>query len=144
MPVHNQVFHDPDGGPTIDMEIGIPAVLAAAYGQSGQPVPSPHVGRALIDTGASGSAVDERIIQALGIQPVGQCSLATPSQATGVASLYRVKVSFPQTTFSGAAEWTVIGCELASQGISALIGRDILASCVLIYNGPARTFTLTF
>jgi len=97
-----------------------------------------------MDTGASASAVDENIIKALGIQPIGQCALATPSQSVGVASVYRVKVSFPQTTFGGAAEWSVIGCDLAPQGIIALVGRDILSQCILIFNGPARIFTLTF
>jgi len=77
------------------------------------------------------------------MQPIGQCTLATPSQATGFASVYRVKVSFPQS-WGGDTEWSMIGCDLASQGIIALIGRDVLSGCVLIFNGPGRYFTLTF
>jgi len=38
----------------------------------------------------------------------------------------------------------VIATELTSQGISALIGRDVLASCLLIYDGISGTFTLAF
>ena len=34
------------------------------------------------------------------------------------------------------------GANLRRQGIIALIGRDILASCVLIVNGPEGTATL--
>jgi len=39
----------------------------------------------------------------------------------------------------------VIAAELLqSQGIHALIGRDILSQCVLYYNGASGTFTLAF
>ena len=144
MPIHNQPCHNPSGSPTIDVEIGIPIILATAYGQSGQAIPSPHAGRALIDTGASGSAVDQSIIQALGLQPTGQCTLATPSQTTGVASVYTIRISFPQAVSFGAGDLSVIGCDLLSQGIVALIGRDVLSYCVLVFNGPAAMFTLTF
>ena len=33
---------------------------------------------------------------------------------------------------------------LQSQGFHALIGRDVLAKCVLNYNGSANTYTLAF
>ncbi len=144
MPVHNQPCHSPSGSPHIDIEIGIPSVLAMSYGATSKAIPSPHTGPALIDTGASGSAVDEKIIQALGIQPVGQCSLSTPSQSKGVASVYQVRISFPQAVSFGSGDLAVIGCDLAPQGIIALIGRDILSRCVLIFNGPAAMFTLSF
>ena len=35
------------------------------------------------------------------------------------------------------------GANLASQGLVALIGRDLLASCILIYNGPDGSFSLS-
>jgi hypothetical protein len=34
--------------------------------------------------------------------------------------------------------------ELASQGFFVLIGRDILDSCVLTYDGPRSRFTLEY
>ena len=33
---------------------------------------------------------------------------------------------------------------LASQGFHALIGRDVLTKCVLVYNGTTNTYTLAF
>ena len=36
-----------------------------------------------------------------------------------------------------------IGAALASQGIIALIGRDVLMQCTLHYNGPLGSFTLS-
>jgi hypothetical protein len=35
------------------------------------------------------------------------------------------------------------GAKLEPQGLIALIGRDMLASCVLIYNGPDGSFSLS-
>ncbi len=37
--------------------------------------------------------------------------------------------------------WYIVGAGL---GIQALIGRDILANCVLVYNGNMNQFTLAF
>ncbi len=38
----------------------------------------------------------------------------------------------------------VLESDLTGQGIGALIGRDLLAKCLLIYDGQAGTFTLAF
>ena len=38
----------------------------------------------------------------------------------------------------------VIEAPLARQGIQVLIGRDVLADCVLNYNGATRIYTLAF
>jgi hypothetical protein len=38
----------------------------------------------------------------------------------------------------------VIAADLAIQGIHALIGRDVLQDCILIYNGTVGEFTLAF
>jgi hypothetical protein len=38
----------------------------------------------------------------------------------------------------------VIATELASQGISALIGRDVLSSCLFVDDGNAGSFILAF
>jgi hypothetical protein len=38
----------------------------------------------------------------------------------------------------------VVGCELASQGFFALIGRNFLEDFRFIYDGPRRSFTLQY
>jgi hypothetical protein len=39
----------------------------------------------------------------------------------------------------------VVEAELmTTQGFAVLIGRDILETCLVFYNGPARQFTLAF
>lgn len=44
-----------------------------------QPIPPPVLGRGLIDTGASGTAVDPSVVQALGLVPTGTINIVTPS-----------------------------------------------------------------
>lgn len=38
----------------------------------------------------------------------------------------------------------VIASDLSLQGIDALVGRDILARCLFVYDGPANMFSLAF
>lgn len=48
------------------------------------------------------------------------------------------------TTLDSLPEMFVIGSDLKRQGIVALLGRDILARSVLVYNGSAGHWTIAF
>lgn len=65
-----------------------------------------------------------------------------------VALQYDISLSVPPANPSHPALYfaalPVICSELAVQGIQALIGRDILRNCVLVYNGASGFFTLAF
>jgi hypothetical protein len=43
-----------------------------------------------------------------------------------------------------AQSMPVFEMPLAAQGIEALIGRDVLAAGILIYNGATKSFTLSY
>jgi len=155
VPVHNQFALDKRGRPSplglqlagaaISVEIAVPSVLAQRLAERGEPVPAPRVGQALIDTGASLTAVDEDALKALGLQPTGRIRLATPSQADGPASIYPVRMTFPQTAISVARDGlSVAGVILRHQGYVALLGRNLLARAVFTYNGPGGFFTVAF
>lgn len=104
MPVHNRFFLTKQGqlnpqiliqiGPLLGVEISIPTVLAGVLTAQKHPLPQPKTGYALIDTGATKSGVDESVIKALGIQPVGVGTTLTaggPKQQ----SLYPAHFRFP-------------------------------------------------
>jgi hypothetical protein len=63
--------------------------------------------------------------------------------------LYDVNLTIPHP-FAPAAQQLVIPVlevaevSLNAHGCDALIGRDVLASCVLIYDGVGNSFTLTY
>jgi len=132
-------------GPTFAVEVAIPTVLANSLTTAGNPIPQPQLVNALIDTGASMSAVDVAILGSLGLQPTGQTTVSTPSNPAAQVSSYAVRMTFAQIPGAPIVEpMSVLGCQLAAQGIGALIGRDVLTNAVLIYNGPGGFYTLAF
>lgn len=135
------------GGPLIDVLIGVSKARQLALTQAGQSVPSSLQVRALIDTGASCSCIDPSIPKALGLAPTGIVTMLTPS--TGgqphTANQYDVSLVLRHPNLS-LTLWTVAMAEsqLLMQGIQALIGRDVLTNCLLVYDGQVGSFTLAF
>jgi hypothetical protein len=128
-------------GPKIAIEVSVPTALAEFFLKNGLPVPPAQRGFALIDTGASITAVDEGLVESLGTQPIGQMRLSTPSQSRP-AWLYAARMSFPDFPIPALDVLDVVGCTLQPQGFIALLGRNFLRTVVLVYDGPGGLFTL--
>jgi predicted aspartyl protease len=137
-------------GPTIPVEITVPAVLAQVLVKSGKTV-APVAGFALIDTGASSTVVDETVIQSLGVNPVSKRQVGTPGGTT-LMNVYPAQIAFPATGLPAISFNSVIASPhlLKVQKLLALIGRDILQHGSLYYNGDGHisislknTFTIT-
>jgi hypothetical protein len=118
---------------------------------AGQPIPQAQKIWALLDTGASCTCVDPSVLQALQLQPTGRTSVNTPSTGTNLhdANQYDVSFIIPGTSSKHVPfvvhTLSVVEVQLlASQGFHALIGRDVLASCLLTYDGAKGEFTLAF
>jgi predicted aspartyl protease len=131
------------------MLIGVSISRAQALTDDGQKVPKLKRVRALIDTGASSTCLDPLVFAELGLQPTGTIPILTPS--TGAvpveASTYDVSIVIP----AGAPPHLLIetiavsACELfGPQGIHALLGRDILQRCLLVFNAGAGTFSFAY
>ncbi len=102
-------------------------------------------GLALIDTGATRSCVDSQVISTLGVNPIGITVLGT-ARGRSQHHLYPAKFSFPAIRFE-VEFGSVVGVDLTGQGagktrIVALIGRDVLSRCILIYHGTKGSFSL--
>ena len=165
MPVYNSGFHQAQPGaalplphpqllqqtgPVIQVLVEVPTALATQLQQTGQPVPQPVQGFALIDTGASLSAVDATVVQQLGVQPVGLANVGTAGGPQQQAT-YPARFSFPGSNLSAIDFNQLLGVNLTGQfalgaghPIVALLGRDLLQHFVLVYNGPGAMFTLAF
>jgi hypothetical protein len=143
---HLTVRITPDGA-ILDVKIGVSIPRAEALQKSGQIVPPLRPIRGLIDTGASCSAVDPSVLNALGLTPTGTTSISTPSTGAQphICNQYDVRmvVPHPDTPLDMEA-MPVIDSTLAQWGIQALIGRDVLQKCMFVYNGDEETFTLAF
>lgn len=136
-------------GPIIQIQIEIPSALAESLRLANQPIPNPVDGIALIDTGATITSIHAALLIGLGINPVGVANVGTaggPQQQ----STYPARFSFPGTPLPGFELAQVIGCDLTGQTVLnqrpliGLIGRDVLARAVLVYNGSAGMFSLSF
>ena len=116
---------------------------------AGQPTPPPQRIAALLDTGASISAVNPTILEALGLTATGKAEIHTPS-TQGVPILtdtYDVSIGI----FAGRdgdshfiSDTIQVTACILTNGVQALIGTDILKSCILTLNGADDCFTLAW
>ncbi len=116
----------------------------------GLPLPPLIPVRAQLDTGSFCTGMMPEVFHKLGIGPFDRIAIRTPSTLRGQSCLCdRCNVSL--TLVSGTAQTPfpsvhVIASDDFSPGehIQAIIGRDLLDRCVLHYEGPHRTFSLSF
>ncbi|MCI0703328.1 MAG: hypothetical protein L0241_19795 [Planctomycetia bacterium] len=125
--------------------------------QTRQSIPPPVSVIAILDTGAERTCVDPAVIARLNLPNRTSGFAAAPGVSTGPAIFGGA--SFSLTYEAGLVilhpvtkppsnlivhELEVDELPLAQFGIEAVIGRDVLASCVLVYNGPAGSVTLAY
>lgn len=138
-------------GPVVNAGVSVSAGRKDALLAAGLPVPTMRVIRALVDTGASFTSIEPGVLQALGLTPTGTMDIVTPSTGQGVHTTDTYDIDF----LIGPANQDEIPLSIPNlrvgaselylrQGIHALIGRDILKRCILIYNGAPNTFSLCF
>jgi len=130
-------------GPLIEVFIGVSDPVYKLLQEQGQKAPDPLKAYALIDTGASATTIDPEIAESLSLTPRGVINISTPSCASHPANTYDVSVYFPAHKYP-LPLLTVIEGPLAAQGIHCLIGRDILSNGLLVYEGYADRFILSF
>jgi hypothetical protein len=138
-------------GPVVTAVLTVSQARRLALSAAQQPIPPPQQIRALVDTGASCTSVDPSVITALNLQPTGNVSVITPSTGTTPhqANQYDVALLIPGPAPTDPPlvfpTVPVIAAQLLqAQGFHALIGRDILNRCLLIYNGSIGFFTLGY
>ncbi|MDE3068108.1 MAG: hypothetical protein KGJ60_11230 [Verrucomicrobiota bacterium] len=127
-------------GPLVQVTISLADPIAAELVKQGKPVPPPVQGLALIDTGA-GSCIDEAAAQKLQLPVVNVVNMASASHASANANVYPAKLQITGLPMTFNAPMC-IGAPLAVQGLIALIGRDLLQHCTLIYNGNLGQISL--
>lgn len=146
MPILNAQI-DPDG-PTVRIAVGASRPRIAALHRLGQAVPQPRLIRALLDTGASCTAIDSNVLRSLDLTPTGTVAIHTPSSSGSGhrCDQYDVSIVLINAPDVHVMSFTipVIECDLTAQGIEALIGRDLLDRCLLIYNGPVGVLSLSY
>ena len=129
-------------GPVVQVAVSVGQTIAQQVLQQGGTLPPPVAGLALIDTGATTTCIDEEAAQDLKLPAIDVVTVASASHSSSEQNVYPISievVGLPIVVNASRA----IGAALKPQGLLVLIGRDVLQSCVLVYNGPAGQFTLT-
>ena len=79
--------------------------------------------KALWDTGATGTCISKEVVTELGLQPVSQRQVLTPS-GHAVVNVYLVDIILPNNVvFKDIA---VCDSEIGDQGIDVLVGMDVI------------------
>jgi Aspartyl protease len=127
-------------GAVIPVTITIEQNMGKTLAQQGKTIASKQ-GLAIIDTGASRSAIDEQTAKDLGLPVVNVGKMTSASHEEHPCNLYPVQFSIlPNIVFQSPQ---TMGATLGKQGYIGIIGRDILGRCVLIYDGVAGQITLS-
>lgn len=128
-------------GPVIPVVIHPNEDFAAALQAAGKPVPSPVSGIALVDTGATTTCIDGETAVQMGLASNGTAKMSSASHNETECLTYPVKLFFPSWNAQLDSQ-KAMGVAIKRQGIIALIGRDLLQNCMLVYNGPDGSFTI--
>lgn len=145
MPVLTVPFDN--DGPIITLLIGLSDPRRNALIGDGQ-VPPAHLSvRFLVDTGASCTCVDSRIIAALEIPKINQTWMQSAS--TGgkpeLHNTYDVSLWLPldgPDLHSLATTMNIVECSFLGCVFDGLLGRDVLANCKLEYHGHEKQIKL--
>lgn len=107
----------------------------------GEEIPAPVTGHALIDTGASATCFDQGAAERVGLAVVGSGPMHSATHANEIVPIYAGLMNIHG--LSNVAARRAYGVDLASQGLIALIGRDVLSNCILVYNGIDNSISLS-
>ncbi|MEK6643084.1 MAG: hypothetical protein AABZ08_04190 [Planctomycetota bacterium] len=110
--------------------------------ERGAEVPSPISGLALIDTGASITAVDENVCRHLNLAPTDSI-LMSHAGGQETRECFPVQIMFPGTPLPPVANPRVVSCKLDAPQI-LLLGRDLLSLMKFVYNGPQGRIEIAF
>ncbi len=148
MPILSGII-DGDGA-LVDVQFGWSATAVKRLRARMSPIPQPVSARALLDTGAEVTCLDTSRVRILKV-PVRGPTLANIPAAGGLTLRPQHDTALTIVHPSGNAgdhllisDLLIMEVPLAALGFQALLGRDVLARCRFIFNGPVDRFELAY
>jgi hypothetical protein len=136
---------EPDGV-IIRVVVGVTGARTAALLAAGQVPPRPVLLRGVIDTGTDVTAVASAALQQLGLVRVRRLSSHTAG-GTIIANIFELSLTVPPWGHLTAAllvfdHLEVMELVQAPPNIDVLVGRDVLAQALMVYDGRRGECTL--
>jgi hypothetical protein len=147
--VSNIILANRPNGPIIRVAINVSKPKQDALTAAGTPIPNWVPVDFLVDTGASITMLDQTIPPLLGLAHHSFTMMLTPTTGTVPVpcKTYDIGLFIPGPT-GGAGHYEeampVVESDLSAQSIGGLLGRDVLAKCVLTYVGQSDIFILSY
>jgi len=129
-------------GPVVQVTISLGTAMAQVLQQQGKPIPAPVSGLALIDTGATGTCINKDQAEAMGLPVIDVGKMSSATHEDEPSNIHPIKIEFVGVPITVEAERAMCA-KLTKFGLLAIIGRDVLQHCNLVYNGFAGTITLS-
>ncbi len=127
-------------GPILPIHVGLPSVMVGGIRGQGETPPPPEEIAALIDTGASITAINNGVAQRLGLIQTGSVTVGGVT-GTSQQPIYTAFVGFPDMGMEFDPV-QLAGTPSQFPGFDVLIGRNILCQMILSYNGSKGIFSL--
>ena len=136
-------------GAVVSVLIGVSEPRRQTLGRVGLPVPAPSALCAVLDTGSFATLADVQAILPQGVTPYKRRRFFT--SATGarphVRDVYDLSVTLLDDSGATLAYWLSVDVPpavfLPTDAVHGVIGRDLLATAVLHFDGKGGSFTLT-
>ena len=129
-------------GPNIEVILAPLEAQLKSTADHGDTPPQPVSGHAPIDTGASTTCVDAEAARRAGMALVTTGRIMSATHANELVPVFAGRLTIAQASITVNSN-RAFGLNLKDQGLIALIGRDLLANCVLVYNGLDGSFSLS-
>ena len=139
-------------GPVVHVTLSLSDAIQRALRELNHPVPSPVVGVALIDTGATTTCFDQAFATRAGLPITGPGVISSASHANHIVPVFSGKLVLDGLNVTidikqglGVNLSGMSSPELQASGMPpliALIGRDVLQNAMLVYNGAEGHFSL--
>jgi len=102
----------------------------------------PHIKvKALFDTGAQTTAISGKVTQFLKLIPKGTVKVYT-SQSSQIVSEFDIALEFDINAYLNTLR--VFKADLEDHSIDCIVGRDVLQFGIFTYDGPNKSFQLSF
>lgn len=136
-------------GLLLDVQIGLTALRREQLWKRSMTAPPAVAATLIIDTGADTTMINDQIARTLGLTPTGQTRVLT-SGSKGVpetCDVYDIELTIINR--KGGPAWVlqpleVLARPLPNQATDGMLGRDVLALCLLTYDGPRKLFTIDY